>query len=51
MTNWDKIQRHQKNIYSVFQKWLCREEKINSVLLRNVIRVETCLEVLKHVSV
>jgi hypothetical protein len=37
--------------YSVFQKSLYRDEKSNSALLRTVIRVETCLNVLKHVSV
>jgi hypothetical protein len=36
---------------SVFQRSLYREEKSNSVLLRTVIQVETCLNVLKHVSV
>jgi hypothetical protein len=38
-------------VYSVFQKSLYREEKNNSALLRTVIQVETCLNVLKHVSV
>jgi hypothetical protein len=37
--------------YSVFQKPLYRQEKSNSALFQIVIRVETCLNVLKHVSV
>jgi hypothetical protein len=37
--------------YSLFQKLLYREEKSNSALLQTVIRVETCSNVLKHVSV
>jgi hypothetical protein len=40
-----------RTTYSVFQKLLYREEKSNSALLRTVIRVETCLNVLERVYV
>jgi hypothetical protein len=40
-----------RNKIQLFQKPLYRQEKSNSALLQIVIRVETCLNVLKHVSV
>jgi hypothetical protein len=38
------------SLYSIFQKLIYRQEKSNSPLLGTVIQVETCLNVLKHVS-